>query len=61
MNYFQNMQKEICRYGYRGCNQKTNDAFKNRKKKAIKKLTPRGVAFKRLDALYTNIWRINLV
>lgn len=61
MNYFQNIQNEICKHGLRGSNQKTNSAFKNRKQKAAKILTPRGTAFARLDALYTNIWRVNLV
>lgn len=58
MNYFQNMQYELCKFGLSGNTQKNNQAWENKKAKAVRKITPRGKAFTRMDALHKNIWRV---
>jgi hypothetical protein len=58
MNYFQRLQFEMVASNSKGSTQKTHGAWENKKAKSARNITPRGSAFKRMDALYTNIWRI---
>lgn len=60
LNYFQRIQFEMVSSNQVASTQKTNGAWQNKKTKTAKRIRPRGKAFKRMDSLFTNIWRVNL-
>ena len=58
MNYFQRIQFEMVSSNQVASTQKTRESWQNKKAKTAKKIKPRGKAFKRMDSLFTNIWRV---